>query len=166
MTTLLLIFCIQVVYVAMLTLRLILIVKGVRYLAACMGAVEIGIYVIGFKLVLDHLDTPVHFIIYCIGYGAGILAGLKLEEKLALGYVTIQINTAVTTGALHEGLRENGYGVTSWPAEGREGLRTIVTVVVKRKYEQRVYELVRSIDPESVIVSYEPKFLLGGFFVK
>jgi uncharacterized protein YebE (UPF0316 family) len=120
MTVILSIIALQITYVSMLSIRFILMVKGVRYVASMMSAVEIGIYVIGFKLVLDNLDNPINLIIYCLSYGAGVLLGIKIEERLAIGYITVQITTKEEFGHLADHLRARGYGVTRWPGEGRE----------------------------------------------
>ena len=163
---LLTIIALQVTYVSMLSVRLILMVKGFRYLAASMSAVEIGIYVIGFKLVLDHLEQPLHLAAYCISYGVGVLFGIKLEERLALGYVTVQIITKDDSGGLADMLRRKGYGVTRWEGEGREGSRWVHIVVVHRKKQQQLCQEVLAIDPNAFIISYEPKIFHGGFLTR
>jgi uncharacterized protein YebE (UPF0316 family) len=167
MATLLTIIVLQVLYVSMMTIRFILMVKGIRYVAALMSAVEIGTYVIAFKLVLDNLDDPVNLIVYCLSYGLGILIGTKLEERLALGYVTVQVVTQKTEYALAEQLRKKGYGVTSWEGEGLEGShRTILNIVIHRKKQSNLYHHIQAIDPGGFIVSYEPTRFLGGFLSK
>lgn len=167
MMTLLTIVCLQVVYVSLMTIRFILMVKGIRYVAAFLSAVEIGTYVIGFKIVLDHLNEPINLIIYCLSYGLGILVGSKIEERLALGFVTVQVVTTNTESTLAHGLREKGYGVTTWEGEGLEGSRRIVlNIVIHRKRQTVLYRDILSIEPEGFVVSYEPKHFHGGFLTK
>ncbi|SEB99720.1 DUF2179 domain-containing protein [Paenibacillus sp. GP183] len=166
MTTLLFILALQVTYVSLLTIRFILMVKGFRYIAALMSAVEIGIYVIGFKIVLDHLHEPVNLIVYCLSYGLGILLGTKIEERLALGFVTIQAVTNAEFGHMTDDLRSKGYGVTVWQGEGKEGSRWIISVVLHRKEQHQLYQEILAIDPQAFVVSYEPNLFHGGFLVK
>jgi uncharacterized protein YebE (UPF0316 family) len=162
-TVILSIIVLQVTYVSMLSVRFILMVKGVRHIASLMSAVEIGIYVVGFKLVLDNLDNPVNLAAYCLSYGAGVYIGVKLEDRLAIGYIAVQ----VTTGEAHESLaavlRSKGYGVTSWQGEGREGRRWIHNVITARKRQRQLYDDILAEDPNAFIVSYEPKSFQGGF---
>ena len=160
------IIALQIAYVSMLSVRLILMVKGFRYLAASMSAVEIGIYVIGFKLVLDNLDQPLHLAAYCISYGLGVLLGVKLEERLALGYISVQVITREESSGLAAMLRHKGYGVTRWEGEGREGSRWVHIVVVHRKKQKQLCEDVLAIDPNAFIISYEPKIFHGGFLTR
>lgn len=166
MTVILSIMALQITYVSMLSIRFILMVKGVRYVASMMSAVEIGIYVIGFKLVLDNLDNPLNLVIYCLSYGAGVLLGIKIEERLAIGYITVQITTKEQYGDLATMLREQGYGVTRWAGDGREGPRWVHNVVLPRKHQNNLYEQVLAVDPSCFIVSYEPKAFHGGFLTR
>ncbi|WP_236293204.1 DUF2179 domain-containing protein [Paenibacillus allorhizoplanae] len=166
MTTLLIILALQVTYVSMLTIRFILMVKGFRYVAALMSAVEIGIYVIGFKIVLDHLDEPVNLIVYCLSYGLGILIGTKIEEWLALGFVTVQAVTKAEFSHMAEELRSRGYGVTVWQGKGKEGPRWVISIVISRKEQQHLYHEILLLDPQAFVVSYEPNMFHGGFLSK
>lgn len=166
MMTLFYILCLQITYVSMLSARLILMVKGFRYIAALISAFEIGIYVIGFKIVLDHLHEPINLIVYCLSYGLGILLGTKIEQRLALGYVTVQAVTREEFRYMPSILRSKGYGVTAWFGEGREGERLIISAVIHRKGQKQLYREILAIDPQAFVVSYEPNFFHGGFLLK
>jgi uncharacterized protein YebE (UPF0316 family) len=93
---------------------MILTVKGYRYVATVVSCIDIMIYVIGLKIVLDNLDKPINLLVYCLSYGIGILIGIKIEEWLALGFVTVQVTTNGNNADLAAGLRQKGYGVTGW----------------------------------------------------
>ncbi|XID93478.1 DUF2179 domain-containing protein [Paenibacillaceae bacterium WGS1546] len=166
MTVILSIIVLQITYVSMLSIRFILMVKGVRYIASAISAVEIGIYVVGFKLVLDNLDNPLNLIVYCLSYGAGVLLGVKIEERLAIGYITVQITTKEEYGEMADRLRAHGYGVTRWAGEGREGRRWVHHVVLPRKRQEQLYKDALAVDPNCFIVSTEPKAFYGGFMTK
>ena len=70
---------------------MILTLKGYRYIAAVVSMVEVVIYVVGLGLVLDNLNEIQNLIAYAVGYGCGVIIGTKIEEKLALGYVTVNV---------------------------------------------------------------------------
>jgi len=163
MTLVLAIFALQIAYVSLLSVRFIFMVRGVMYWAAFISAIEIAIYVLGFKLVLDTLDKPLHLVAYCLGYAAGVLAGVKLEERIAVGYVAVQVVTHEAKTDFASALRSRGYGVTRWLGEGMEGRRWVHTVVTQRKKQSRLYRDVLELDPGAFLVSYEPKSFRGGF---
>jgi uncharacterized protein YebE (UPF0316 family) len=157
---------INIVYVSFFTIRMILTLKGQRYLAALLSTVEVVIYVVGLGLVLDNLNQIHNLIAYAVGYGLGVLVGMKIEEKLALGYITVNVITKEYDLQFTRLLREKGYGVTSWMAYGMEGDRLAMQILTPRKAERKLYETIQNIDPKAFIISYEPKTIHGGFWVK
>src|SRR5690625_7809325 len=72
-------------------MRMILTLKGKRYLAAFVSMFEIVMYVIGLGLVLDNLDQIQNIIAYAVGFAIGVIVGSRIEEKLALGYITVNV---------------------------------------------------------------------------
>lgn len=157
---------INIIYVSFFTIRMILTLKGYRYLAAGISVIEILVYVVGLGLVLDNLNKVQNLLAYAAGYGIGIIVGSKIEEKLALGYITVNVITKEYDRDLPKLLREQGYGVTSWAAQGLEGDRMAIQVLTPRKYELKLYQQIKELDPKAFIIAYEPKTIHGGFWVK
>jgi uncharacterized protein YebE (UPF0316 family) len=160
------IFIINVIYVSFFTIRMILTLKGRRYIAATVGMVEVVVYVIGLGLVLDNLNEIQNLIAYALGFGTGVIVGTKIEDKLALGYITVNVISSNPDIEFTRRLREKGYGVTSWFAYGMEGDRLAMQILTPRKYELKLYETIKDIDPKAFIIAYEPKQIYGGFWVK
>ncbi|NRG25654.1 DUF2179 domain-containing protein [Bacillus circulans] len=165
-TMILIILVINIVYVSFFTIRMILTLKGQRYLAAFISMIEVVIYVIGLGLVLDNLDQIQNLVAYAIGYGIGVIVGMKIEEKLALGYITVNVITKEYDRDLPKSLRTQGYGVTTWTAQGLEGDRMALQILTPRKYELKLYQTIKELDPKAFIIAYEPKTIYGGFWVK
>jgi uncharacterized protein YebE (UPF0316 family) len=162
----LIIFVINIVYVSLFTMRIILVMKSQQLLAAALSVVEVLVYLIGLNLVLNSIDDPFNLFAYCIGYGTGVLLGGKIEQWLALGYITLQIVVDQGESKLPIILRDKGYGVTSWTAEGKDGLRLVMQVLAKRSNENKLYKQIHEISPRAFIISYEPRFFRGGFWTK
>ncbi|MGN8646698.1 DUF2179 domain-containing protein [Gracilibacillus sp. HCP3S3_G5_1] len=157
---------INIVYVSLSTLRVILTLKGRRYVAGTIGTFEIVIYTLGLGLVLDNLGEIQNLIAYGLGYGLGVIIGSKIEEKLALGYITVNVISSDPNISFTKQLRDKGYGVTSWYAYGMDGDRLAMQILSPRKYELHLYETIKTIDPKAFIIAYEPKQIYGGFWVK
>ncbi|HEX6923777.1 MAG TPA: DUF2179 domain-containing protein [Bacillales bacterium] len=157
---------INVVYVSLNTIRMILTLKGHPYLAAFISMFEIVVYVVGLGLVLDRLNEIINLIAYAAGFGLGVIVGMKIEEKLALGYITVNVITSNFDQDLPNLLRDRGYGVTNWMTYGREGARSMLEILTPRKWELKLYNTVRELDPNAFLVSHEPKAFHGGFWVK
>ncbi|MBC5636332.1 MULTISPECIES: DUF2179 domain-containing protein [Ornithinibacillus] len=157
---------INIVYVSMFTIRMILTLKGRRYVAGFVSMFEIVVYIFGLGLVLDNLNEIQNVLAYALGYGIGVVVGSIIEEKLALGYITVNVISGNPDLNFTRRLREKGYGVTSWSAYGMDGDRLSMQILTPRKYELRLYEEIKTIDPKAFIISYEPKQIHGGFWVK
>lgn len=163
---LLLIFVINVVYVSLSTIRMMLTMKGYQLAAPLLSMIEVTIYVLGLGLVLDNLDNIWNIIVYALGYGAGIMVGMKIENKLALGYILVTAIVPETAYGTANELRGRGYGVTSTRAQGREGDRHILEILTPRANERKLYAEIEEMEPKAFVISYEPKYISGGFWTK
>jgi uncharacterized protein YebE (UPF0316 family) len=157
---------INVVYVSFFTMRMIFVIKGRTLAASILSMAEVFIYLIGLNIVLSNLDKPINIAAYCIGWGLGVYVGSKIEEYLALGYMTFQVIVDSMEHSLPIKLRALGYGVTSWSAEGKDGNRMVLQILVKRKNQKSLLKELEVLSPKAFVISYEPKHFKGGFWVK
>lgn len=161
-----LIFIINVVYVSLSTIRMMLTMKGYQSAAPLISMIEVTIYVVGLGLVLDNLDNVWNIFVYALGYGVGILVGMKIENMLALGYILVTAIVPETAYDTANELRSRGYGVTSTRAQGREGDRHILEILTPRANERTLYNEIEEMEPKAFVISYEPKYISGGFWTK
>ncbi|MFC3418601.1 DUF2179 domain-containing protein [Salinicoccus hispanicus] len=162
----LVIFIVNIVYVSFLTMRTISTLKGYRYTAAGFSILETFVYVIGLGLVLENLDQFQNVVAYALGFGAGILVGLRIEEKLALGYLVVNVITSEKDKDLPTNIRDLGYGVTHGYQYGRDGERTTLQILTPRKYERKLIDTIKELDEKAFIITHEPKNITGGFWTK
>src|SRR5699024_9183474 len=160
------IFIINVAYVTCPTMRTILTLKGYRYVAAIVSFLEVLVYVIGLGLVMSSLDQIQNIVAYAFGFSIGIIVGMKIEEKLALGYTVINVTSSAYELDLPKQLRDLGYGVTHYTAYGRDGNRLIMQILTPRRFEFKLIETIKQIDDKAFIVAYEPRTIHGGFWAK
>lgn len=165
MNIILMIIAINIVYVSIYTLRMIFVIKGQRILASIISVAEVFVYLSGLSIVLKNLDNPWHMAAYCLGFGLGVYIGGRIEEYLALGYVTVQVTVDRVETELPIKIREYGYGVTSWLADGRDGQRLMMQVLAKRSNERKLMDILDKLSPKAFVVSYEPKNFKGGFWI-
>ena len=166
LTMIMTIIVINIVYVSLFTLRVILVFKGYRMAASLLSMGEVFVYLMGLTIVLDNLDNPINIAAYCLGWGMGVFLGSKIEARLALGYIVFDVVVDSIEIEIPMKIREQGYGVTSWVADGKDGQRLVIKVLAKRNYENKLRNLVLSLAPKAFIISYEPNRLNGGFLLK
>jgi uncharacterized protein YebE (UPF0316 family) len=145
---------------------MILTIRGERYISAVIGFFEIMVYVVALGKVIGSLDEPVRLILYCLGFASGVIVGSWLEGVLALGYQGIQVIMDNDNQELVEQLREEGYAITTWKAEGLSGPKLVLNLVVKRGISLKIAERIREHDEHAFIVFMEPKSFAGGYFKK
>lgn len=160
------IFIINVCYVTFLTMRTILTLKGYRYIAASVSFLEVLVYIVGLGLVMSNLDHIQNIIAYAFGFSIGIIVGMKIEEKLALGYTVVNVTSAEYELDLPNELRNLGYGVTHYAAFGRDGSHMVMQILTPRKYERKLMDTIKNLDPKAFIIAYEPRNIHGGFWTK
>jgi uncharacterized protein YebE (UPF0316 family) len=166
MKTIILILLLQLMYVPMLTLRTIFMVKNMSFLASVFGFLECLIYVFGLALVFSGDQSIISMVVYAVGFGLGLYVGGYVENKMAIGYISLQANLFNKDDELIAFLREKGFGVTVYEGEGRDSTRFKLEILTKRSRETELLEYIDQYDPNAFIVSYEPRKFQGGFLVK
>lgn len=166
-----LIFGINVLYLTINTLRLLFQAKGLIWVAPICGALEIVLYTLGLHYVLNSLSNPWYLLAYAVGFGVGIALGMLIDRLLAIGYKIVQIivppsESTADQENLVELLRHQGFGVTEFNGAGRDGQRLILEVLVPRRQENTVYETVLAFNARAFMISLDPTYFHGGFWVK
>jgi uncharacterized protein YebE (UPF0316 family) len=146
------------------TLRMLFVVRGRKGIAWVLGFVQSFIFVIAITTVLQHLDNPLNVVGYAAGFATGIVVGMFIEERLAIGHVKISIVTQQSGRVLSQLLRDSGFGVTEIPARGRDGLVSMLSVSVLRKDVSRVEDIVHTTDAQAFVISEDVRPLHRGFW--
>ena len=163
----LLIVLMQLIIVPLTTLRTIFMVKGRIPQASIMGGLEALIYVISLSLIFSDLTNYINMIAYAVGYAGGVILGGKLEEKLAIGYRTLNVSLLQKNDQLVDQLRNQGFGVTVFEGEGREGQKRYrLDILAKRNRVKELMDILEQEVPKAFVVAYEPTNIKGGYLVK
>ncbi|MGV3465661.1 MAG: DUF2179 domain-containing protein [Heyndrickxia sp.] len=165
MLNIILILLLQLIYVPIYTLRTIFLVKNVTLLASILGIVEMLIYVFGLSLVFGGDKNILAMIVYAVGFGIGIILGTKIEQKLAIGFINVTVNTQSKNNNLIDTLRQNGFGVTVYSGEGRDSERYRLEILTKRNRENELFATIEYYEPKAFIISYEPRKFKGGYLL-
>lgn len=161
------IFILQIIYVPLFTLRISFSIKGKKQISALVALGEAVVYIVSLGIVFSDLTNPLNIAAYIIGYSVGIYLGGCVEEKLALGYRTLQVSLKSQNKELIAILREKHFGVTTFVGEGMNNEpRYRLEIVSHRCRENELIDLIKEIDPTAFIVSYEPTQFVGGYIIK
>ncbi len=132
-----LIFCARIIDVSCGTIRILFLVRGRRGMAALIGFFEVMIYLTALGHILGggRELTFVQMVVYCAGFSTGNFIGSLLEEKLMNAYVFLELimDRTEETRRMVNDIRADGFGATVLYGRGRDGVRTIVKVICRRK---------------------------------
>lgn len=147
-------------------LRILMLMRDRRALAAGIGFLEVSVFIVALNEVLKGgLNEPGKIIAYAGGFAMGNYIGSLIEEKLAMGYLSIQIFPPTNLiNPFINMMRQEGFGVTSITGCGRDGERSILFVLLKRKDLNKALNLIDKICPEAFFNVSDAKRIHGGIF--
>ncbi|MCK4259316.1 MAG: DUF2179 domain-containing protein [Halanaerobiales bacterium] len=158
-----LIFVARTVDVSMGTIRTIFTIRGKWKQAAFIGFFEVIIYVSALGMIVQNLNKPINLIAYGLGFACGIMVGSKIEERLALGYITVQVVLKDDSVELTNLLREEGYGVTTFDAEGLIGPKKVLNIFVLRKNLNQIINVIHDFQRDAFITVMDARSTMGGY---
>ncbi|HHW17760.1 MAG TPA: DUF2179 domain-containing protein [Firmicutes bacterium] len=159
----LLIFLARVCDVSLSTVRMLLVVRGKRYPAAAIGFVEASVYVLALTRVMRNISDPWKVLAYGLGFASGTLLGSFIEERLALGHVSLEVIPQDETGEeLLKALRSAGYGVTVLEGQGMTGQKMVLLVSTDRKSLPRLNAIIEEFSPNCFMTVLETRAVRGG----
>ncbi len=147
----LLIMMLRITDVTIGTFRMILVVQGKKYYAAMAGFFEVLIWIFAMRYIVENMDDTINLIGYAAGFGLGNILGISLEEKIALGFVQLNVISKHFTDKIAETLWKSKYGVTILPAEGVTGGMSVLIMIIKRRNMKAVIKIIESVDPDCFI---------------
>ncbi|MCP9290942.1 DUF2179 domain-containing protein [Gracilimonas sediminicola] len=153
-----LIFCARIADVSLGTLRITMVSRGYKWQSALLGFFEVLIWVIVVAQLLKNLNHWVNYVAYAAGFSAGTFIGLYIEDKMKVGTVLIRIITLDKSDELIEALKEAGVAITSVDAKGGFNDVKVIFTVLKRKKLNKVYDIVKDIDPEAFFSTEDVKY--------
>lgn len=162
----LVIFGLRIFDVSLATLRMLLTVRGRRLLVPLIGFFEVLVWLFAAGSAIQYLGSPLHAIGYAGGFAAGTTVGLWIEERLALGLARIQAFSVHSGVELAEAVRGEGFGVTEFLGQGREGNVELVSTVVRRAEVPRILELIDQWDPDAFVTVDEPRAVHRGWLLQ
>ena len=160
----LVIFGLRVLNMTLDTLRMLFTLRGKKALSWGIGFVVSLIYVVLLTSVLSNLNSPLYIIAYSAGFATGGVVGMWIEERLAIGYVHLQVISPRLGVVMAQKLRENGFAVTEIPARGKDGMVSLLNLSVRRKQVLDVEKIVNECDLAAFVTAEDVNPVSRGFW--
>lgn len=156
----------KLVEVTLGTARIAFVSKGRKLEAGLFALVEIIFWVIIAGSVITNIQSdPLKAVAYCLAYALGVVVGMFVEQKLALGMTSMQAVTSQDDGEeIGKALREHNFGVTLLDGHSVDGTkRKLVFIQLKRKRVPEATALIRETAPHAVVSTSDVRQIWGGF---
>jgi uncharacterized protein YebE (UPF0316 family) len=143
--------------------RLIILARQQKILAASMGFVEVLIFALTMGVVVNDLGNILNLLAYAGGFSVGSYVGMWIEAQFITSYMTVNIITHEKGHELAMALREAGFGVTETHGEGKDGAVTVLRSVVINRNVRKLVDVVQRVHPEAFISVEEARPLRRGW---
>ena len=157
-------FLLRIVDISLYTVRLMMVARGLKAQAAFFAFCQSLAFVTAIRAVLTNLDQPYIIAGYAAGFATGLVVGMLLESRLAIGYTHLRIVSSGRGTEICEQLRTQGFAVTEVPARGRDGTVTLLNCDVLRRDTSQVVQLVDGLDPAAFITAESVRSVTHGFW--
>lgn len=156
----------RIIDISLYILRFMMVMRGRKVLAWTFGFSQAMVYIIAMSVVLTNLGNWFNMVGYAAGFATGIVVGMWVEGKLAMGHLHLRIVSQGHGDEIAESLRLGGFGVTEIPAWGKDGMVNLLNCNVLRKEESRVVRMVEDLDDNAFITAEDIRHVERGFWSK
>ena len=144
------------------TMRTLFTVQGKRLRAGTLGFFEVTIWIYAIRHIMLHLDNIYNIFGYSTGFALGTIIGITIEQKIGSGFIQIYVISQYYADKIADELRINKIGVTILPGEGTRGGVAILMVLLVRKRQREVIDIIEKID-SAAFISVQPAVPYRGY---
>ncbi|MBL3654773.1 DUF2179 domain-containing protein [Fulvivirga sediminis] len=128
----LMIFFARICDVSINTIRIIFVMGGKKWISTILGFFESLIWLLAIGQIFQHIDNIYSYIAYPAGFACGILVGMLIEERLALGKVVVRIITSADLSSILDYIHDKNIRYSMVSSETHEGEEKLLFTVQNR----------------------------------
>lgn len=142
-----LIFMARILDVSINTVRIIFMLNGKKLLSTVLGFFESFIWLMAISQIFQNMSSWPTYLAYAGGFASGILVGMLIEEKLAIGRVVVRVITRKPAKELIKYFTENRYRYSNVDAYSEDGPVNILFTVIKRENLKATIHAIKRYNP-------------------
>lgn len=152
------IFFARIFDVSLGTIRIMMVSREQKLLAALLGFFEVLVWAIVVTELIKNLNNWVNFVAYAGGFATGTFIGIYLEGLLKVGTIIVRIITQDKFHELSDALKEAGFTITTLDAAGGFVPVKVIFTVLKRKRWEEAIHIIETHDPAAFYSVEEVKY--------
>lgn len=157
------IFAARVVDVGLGTIRVQLIIRRKKILAALVGFVEVLIFILVVSRVIQDIQNWPYVLAYAGGFAAGTLLGVYLSEQFSKQVMQATVICQLPSEDVEAAVRQAGFALTRYDGTGRDGPVAVIDVVCTSRGLGRLMNVVKRVEPHAFLYTRELAKLQGGY---
>lgn len=158
-----LIFFLRILNTGIGTVRLVVVTRQQRLLAAFLAFFEALLFAITISSVATDLNNIMNLLAYCLGFSVGNYVGMIIERRFIKSFMTVNVIASERGHEIALALREEGFGVTETIGEGKNGAVTMLRSVVINREVPKMIDLIRSTHADAFIAVEEARAVHRGW---
>jgi uncharacterized protein YebE (UPF0316 family) len=157
------IFAARVADVGLGTIRVQLIIRRKKVLAALTGFVEVLIFILIVSRVIRDIQYWPYVLAYASGFAVGTLLGMVLAEKLAERVMQATVICHGSSVEVEQAVRRAGFALTRYNGEGRDGPVDVFDVICTAPQVAALTRTITTVEPSAFLYTHELSGLQGGY---
>ncbi len=157
------IFGLRILNTAIGTIRLVIVTRQQRLLAAFLAFFEALAFAVTIASVATDLNNVMNLLAYCVGFSVGNYIGMAIERRFITSYMTVNVICSTRGQEIAAALREQGYGVTMTMGEGKDGAVTMLRSVVLNREVPKMVGIIRSTHTDAFVAVEEARAVHRGW---
>jgi len=159
----LIVFAARIVDVSLGTIRVNMIIRKKKIIAALIGFVEVTIFISVIVRIIKNVDNIYGILAYGAGFAVGTIVGIIITEKFTRDLVSTNIISKKSNNGIKDLLLKEGFAYTCYKGTGRQGEVEIINVVCSHTSLPKLNKLVHDKDSRAFVVSHMLDKTQGGF---
>ncbi len=154
----------RIVDVSLYMMRFMMVMRGRKVYAWIFAFCQSIIYISVIANVIKNITEPLILLGYAGGLATGMVVGMWIENRLAIGYTHLRIVSSGLGADLAAQLRDDGYAATEIAGRGQSGMVSILSLNVYRSEARSIIAKVSEIDPDAFVTAENVRSVDGGFW--
>lgn len=149
------------------TVRLIIMVKNKKIITVVIGFFEAAIAItIAITVVSQAIRDGINIYMilsYSAGFALGLYIGMLISQLISKDILSVNVISRSHGKVIEEVLRNNGFGVTSYNGNGKDGDLRVQHIICNKNSFKKISVIAKKMDPGVLISCHSLEGLSGGY---
>lgn len=157
-----LIFFARIIDVSIGTIRIIVVAKGMKFLASILGFMEVFIWLVAISQIIKNLSSFEMYFFYAAGFAVGTYVGMSIEQRLSIGNLIVRVVSPGSDKSFYDFLIKKGFPVTFIEGLGSDGPVSILFTVISKTKLKNLVSAIKEYNPKAFFTVEDVRVAKNG----